>query len=151
MQQLVQLVNVESWDCFSWVYFWRCAGLSRLNHLWDLCVTSGTLQCLQRREITCSELFHSCNLLQSFIHYLGEQKWKPWMTSLMEPVVTVSFLASRKAIGFWSILEWWINDKQFHELELNRCESKKLIGLYACQESFFSCTVMIVQRYRLLP
>lgn len=55
----------------------------------------------------------------------------------MGPVVSVSFLASRKAIGFWSLLEWWINDKQFHELELNWCESKKLIGLYACQESFF--------------
>lgn len=59
----------------------------------------------------------------------------------MGPVVSVSFLASREAIGFWSLLEWWINDKQFHELELNWCESKKLIGLYACQESFFSCPV----------
>lgn len=55
----------------------------------------------------------------------------------MGPVVSVSFLTSRTAIGFWSLLEWWINDKQFHELELNWCESKKLIGLYACQESFF--------------
>lgn len=70
------------------------------------------------------------------IYYQGEQMWKPWMTSLMGPVVSVSFLASRKAIGFWSLWEWWINDKQFHELELHWCESEKLIELYACQESF---------------